>query len=210
MLDLQKRSIQYNILKREVDTNRTLYEGLLQRYKEVDVASGVGSQQCFHRRQGPSAPQSLLAADVASALAFVGPRVGRWPGHGLRSRAPRRHLENLGGERTDYRPRHTGNNPEDSRAGRRSTQSSPIRDRDCRRPIARSARLCSSRPKVAYQRRCLSPAQAPRKVSRLRRWLSRGISRSWASRSCWSMRTCAIPRCTRSSVSTMRPGSATT
>src|SRR5690606_14889548 len=38
VLDLQKRSIQYNILKREVDTNRTLYNGLLQRYKEVDIA----------------------------------------------------------------------------------------------------------------------------------------------------------------------------
>ena len=40
VLDLQKRSIQYNILKREVDTNRELYTSLLQRYKEVDVASG--------------------------------------------------------------------------------------------------------------------------------------------------------------------------
>jgi polysaccharide biosynthesis transport protein len=46
-LDLQKRSIQYNILKREVDTNRSLYENLLQRYKEVDVASGVGASNIF-------------------------------------------------------------------------------------------------------------------------------------------------------------------
>ena len=44
LLDLQKRSIQYNILKREVDTNRELYTSLLQRYKEVDVAGGAGSQ----------------------------------------------------------------------------------------------------------------------------------------------------------------------
>jgi polysaccharide biosynthesis transport protein len=42
-LDLQKRSIQYNIFKREVDTNRQLYDGLLQRYKEVGVAGGVSS-----------------------------------------------------------------------------------------------------------------------------------------------------------------------
>ena len=28
-LDLQKRSIEYNILKREVDTNRSLYDGLV-------------------------------------------------------------------------------------------------------------------------------------------------------------------------------------
>jgi succinoglycan biosynthesis transport protein ExoP len=42
-LDLQSRSIQYNIFRREVDTNRQLYDGLLQRYKEVGVAGGVSS-----------------------------------------------------------------------------------------------------------------------------------------------------------------------
>ena len=41
VLDLQGRSIQYNIAKREVDTNRQLYDGLLQRYKEIGVAGGV-------------------------------------------------------------------------------------------------------------------------------------------------------------------------
>ena len=40
-LDVDGRSIQYNILKREADTNRQLYDGLLQRYKEVGVASDV-------------------------------------------------------------------------------------------------------------------------------------------------------------------------
>lgn len=40
-LDVDGRSIQYNILKREVDTNRELYDGLLQRYKEVGVAGDV-------------------------------------------------------------------------------------------------------------------------------------------------------------------------
>lgn len=42
VLSVQDRSIDYNILKREVDTNRQLYDGLLQRYKEVGVAGGVG------------------------------------------------------------------------------------------------------------------------------------------------------------------------
>lgn len=41
-LDLRRRSIQYNIYQQEVDTNRALYEGLLQRYKEIGVAGGVG------------------------------------------------------------------------------------------------------------------------------------------------------------------------
>lgn len=43
VLDIQGRSIQYNIFKRDVDTNRQLYDGLLQRYKEIGVAGGVTS-----------------------------------------------------------------------------------------------------------------------------------------------------------------------
>ncbi len=43
MLDLRNRSIRYNILKREVDTTKQLYDGLLQRYKEIGVAGGVGT-----------------------------------------------------------------------------------------------------------------------------------------------------------------------
>ena len=43
VLDLQSRSIQYNILKREVDTNRQQYDALLQRYKDVGIAGGVGT-----------------------------------------------------------------------------------------------------------------------------------------------------------------------
>lgn len=41
LLTLQDNSIQYNSLKREADSNRTLYEGLLQRMKEVGVAGGI-------------------------------------------------------------------------------------------------------------------------------------------------------------------------
>ena len=43
VLDLRGRSIQYNILQREVDTNRALYDALLQRYKEIGVAGGIGA-----------------------------------------------------------------------------------------------------------------------------------------------------------------------
>lgn len=42
-LDLQDRSIRYNMLKREADTNRQLYDGLLQRFKEIGVAGNVGA-----------------------------------------------------------------------------------------------------------------------------------------------------------------------
>jgi polysaccharide biosynthesis transport protein len=43
VVDQRSRSIQYNILQREVDTNRTLYDGLLQRYKEIGVTGAVGT-----------------------------------------------------------------------------------------------------------------------------------------------------------------------
>ena len=43
VLDQRGRSIRYTILQREVDTNRSLYDGLLQRYKEVGVAGGVAA-----------------------------------------------------------------------------------------------------------------------------------------------------------------------
>jgi capsular exopolysaccharide synthesis family protein len=39
--NIAEKSIQYNILKREVDTNRQLYEGLLQRLKEAGVSAGM-------------------------------------------------------------------------------------------------------------------------------------------------------------------------
>ena len=39
--DIAEKSIQYNILKREVDTNKQLYDGLLQRLKEAQVSAGL-------------------------------------------------------------------------------------------------------------------------------------------------------------------------
>lgn len=43
LLDLQNRTTDYQILKREVDTNRELYDGLLQRMKEVGVVAGIST-----------------------------------------------------------------------------------------------------------------------------------------------------------------------
>jgi len=42
-LEVDSRSIDYNILKRDVDTNRQLYDSLLQRFKEVGAAGDVRS-----------------------------------------------------------------------------------------------------------------------------------------------------------------------
>lgn len=40
---VSQKTIQYNILKREVDTNRSLYDGVLQRMKEAQVAAGLNA-----------------------------------------------------------------------------------------------------------------------------------------------------------------------
>ena len=60
--DIRGRSIQYNILKREVDTNRTLYDGLLQRYKEIGVAGGVGTNNIsiVDKAALPKSPRSPI------------------------------------------------------------------------------------------------------------------------------------------------------
>ena len=83
-LDLRRRSIQYNIYQQEVDTNRALYDGLLQRFKEIGVAGGVGVNNISvvdiaDVPQDPSSPRllinlalSLLAGlGLGAALAFA-------------------------------------------------------------------------------------------------------------------------------------------
>jgi succinoglycan biosynthesis transport protein ExoP len=85
VLDLRGRSVRYNILQREVDTNRGLYDALLQRYKEIGVAGGVGASpvSIVDRADVPGAPYkpnlifNLIAglglgllAGIAAALAI--------------------------------------------------------------------------------------------------------------------------------------------
>ena len=43
VLTLQNRSTGYQTLKRDVETNRELYDGLLQRMKEIGVTAGIGT-----------------------------------------------------------------------------------------------------------------------------------------------------------------------
>lgn len=69
----RNRSIQYNILQRETDTNRALYDALLQRYKEVGVSAGIGQSELSLIDQakapdGPFRPRPLVNA-VAGLLA---------------------------------------------------------------------------------------------------------------------------------------------
>lgn len=73
VLDLRSRSIQYNILQRELDTSRTLYEGLLQRYKEVGVTGGIATNNVSVIDEAdaplkPSRPRLLLNLAIALLL----------------------------------------------------------------------------------------------------------------------------------------------
>jgi len=72
-LDLRRRSIQYNIYQQEVDTNRALYDGLLQRFKEIGVAGGVGVNNIAivdpaDVPQKPSSPRLFLNLALALLL----------------------------------------------------------------------------------------------------------------------------------------------
>lgn len=73
VLDLRDRSIQYNTLQRELDTTRTLYEGLLQRYKEVSVTGGITANNISivdraAPPEKPSKPNLLLNIALAALL----------------------------------------------------------------------------------------------------------------------------------------------
>ena len=77
-LDLRRRSIQYNIYQQEVDTNRALYDGLLQRFKEIGVAGGVGVNNVAivdpaDVPSRPSSPRLLINLAIA---ALVGAALG--------------------------------------------------------------------------------------------------------------------------------------
>ena len=73
LLDLRRRSIQYNIYQRDVDTNRGLYDSLLQRYKEIGVAGGVGinNVSVVDTAEVPTVPSSpIIWLNLGVALVF--------------------------------------------------------------------------------------------------------------------------------------------
>lgn len=76
VLNLRGRSIQYAILQRDVDTNRALYDALLQRYKEIGVAGGVGAApvSIVDRAEvpsGPFKPNHVLNVLIGLALGLL-------------------------------------------------------------------------------------------------------------------------------------------
>lgn len=71
LTEQQRDQIQYNVFQREADTNRELYDSLLQRYKEIGVAgvavSNIAIVDLAEQPNEPSSPNLLLNL----ALAFV-------------------------------------------------------------------------------------------------------------------------------------------
>lgn len=72
-LDVRRRSIQYNIYQQEVDTNRALYDGVLQRFKEIGVAGGIGVNNVSivdsaDAPRKPSSPKLLINLAISLLL----------------------------------------------------------------------------------------------------------------------------------------------
>ena len=70
-LDTSKRSIQYNTLQREADTNRQIYDSLLQRYNQVSAASDArpNNISIVDRARVPNGPFSpRLVRNILIAL----------------------------------------------------------------------------------------------------------------------------------------------
>ncbi len=74
-------AIQYNILQRELDTSRSLYDALLERYNEVGVVEGIGTAQAamVDRARVPGAP---FSPDVVRNT-ILGTLLGLFLGAGL-------------------------------------------------------------------------------------------------------------------------------
>ncbi|MBZ5722047.1 MAG: polysaccharide biosynthesis tyrosine autokinase [Acidobacteriia bacterium] len=67
---LNESAIEYSLLKRDVDTNRTLYEGLLEKLKEAGVTAGLRSNN-FRIVDSARAPTAPTEPNVPRNLAFA-------------------------------------------------------------------------------------------------------------------------------------------
>ncbi len=67
---LNESSIEYSLLKRDVDSNRTLYEGLLEKLKEAGVTAGLRSNN-FRIINAARVPTSPSEPNIPRNLAFA-------------------------------------------------------------------------------------------------------------------------------------------
>ncbi|MGA2966717.1 MAG: polysaccharide biosynthesis tyrosine autokinase [Terriglobales bacterium] len=77
---LNESAIEYSILKRDLDSNRTLYEGLLEKLKEAGVTAGLRSNNFSIIKAArvptspsePNIPRNLIFALVLGAISGIG------------------------------------------------------------------------------------------------------------------------------------------
>ena len=148
VLDLRGRSIQYNILQREVDTNRGLYDALLQRYKEIGVAGGIGTSpvSIVDRAEVPGGPYkpnlllNLLAGLGLGAARPASPPRSRSSFSTIRSRPARTSATSSALACLGVVPKRRG----------KGSVVEELKDprRRCRRPIRRCSPPCGSAPSM--------------------------------------------------------------
>ena len=79
--DEASKAVHYNILKREVDTNREVWEALLQRVKEAGIAAAMRSSN--FRVVDPATPPSIPVRPILRQGVMAGMVLGLFAGIGL-------------------------------------------------------------------------------------------------------------------------------
>jgi succinoglycan biosynthesis transport protein ExoP len=154
VLTQQDRSIQFNILRREVDTNRQLYDGLLQRFKEVGVAAGVGTNNIsiVDEAKGAAFPLQAQPAPERHARAGAGP--AGWDRLGFPVRASRRHFPQTRGSGKAAGSAGAGYNSDAQAGAWRRTCHRSGRPRRPAFGLRRSLPLSTYRAAIFHRQRC--------------------------------------------------------
>ena len=79
---LNESAIEYSLLKRDVESNRTLYEGLMEKLKEAGVTAGLRSNNIRNvdKARIPTAPsEPNMPRNLVFALASALPLALDWP-----------------------------------------------------------------------------------------------------------------------------------
>ena len=79
-LDLKDAAVQYNVLAREVDTNRQLYDGVLQRLKEIGISADTRTSNVYMiakatpslSSSSPNVPRNLMLGLFLGVAAGIG------------------------------------------------------------------------------------------------------------------------------------------
>ncbi len=190
MLRERGEGAQYTILSRDVDTNRELYDALLQRYKEVGVAGSVGDNEVavVDRAQVPASPVwPIIPLNLVAGLALglIAGFVGSF-GYDL------------------LHERISGPRDVESRLGLKALGTVPLVDEDtvdCRdaqtipsrrlpKPISTSPTSCALPPAMGFPRRWSLPVRCPRKANLRPLTVWREASSGRESGYCWSMPIC--------------------